>query len=401
MKILFPVGSFYPAQVGGHCDAVYYLAQGLASKGHEVMVITTSHGLTEEHNIELDKIIEFKGFKVIYNSSSFLTGFSKLLSSFSVIPKNISKNIISFAPDIVHLSSIFDPISILSGYAAKKEKIPYVWSPHGELAAVAIKEKSFKKKLFLSIPAVKNIILSTSMFHVTSTEESRWLYEFEKKTFSDFLSSNYEIIPNIVDDETFKIEEMNQRLMEKYPSRYILFLGRISKVKNIEALISAYANSKMDPSIKLVIAGWTDEDASYTSKLKQLATGLNLKDRIIFTERNIVGIEKRKLFQNAELFILPSQSENFGMVVVEALAQGTPVISSTGTPWENLEKNNCGYWIDNSVESISKTIEKYLSLSEQERKLMSTNAVKFAQKFSIGNLTEIYIEMYRKVINRS
>lgn len=398
MKILFPVNSFYPAQVGGTCNSVYAIAKGLAAKRHDVLVVATNSGLTKEHNITLDAITEFEGFEVVYGSPSILTNFSKLLSPFSVIPKNLAKNIKSFNPDIIHLSSLFHPISLFSALIARKQGIPYIWSPHGELGRGAIDKKALKKKLFLSMPFVRKNILTTSRFHVTATEEGIWLEGFLKAKFPGLQSDVYDIIGNMVDNEMFE-KDLNEERSNKYPDKYILFLSRISRKKNIEALISAFAKIKINTDARLVIAGWAGEDPAYTNELKKLVISTSISGRVVFTEKSIEGAEKRALYRNAEILVLPSYSENFGMVVVEAMAQGTPVIASKGTPWGELESKNCGYWVENSVESISKTLEKHFLLSKNETAVMSENAIEFAREFSIDKLTDKYIDMYERVIS--
>ncbi len=71
---------------------------------------------------------------------------------------------------------------------------------------------------------------------------------------------------------------------------------------------------------------------------------------------------------------MPSITENFGNVVVESLAQGTPVIASKGTPWQILEETNAGYWIEVDVESIKNCIDTVISLNDYEYQKMRKNA---------------------------
>ena len=120
--------------------------------------------------------------------------------------------------------------------------------------------------------------------------------------------------------------------------------------------------------MKLIIAG--NYNNKYGGKLKDLCKGLNLSNTVDF----IGHIEKQtkdSIYANAYVTVMPSHNENFGNVAVESLAQGTPVIASTGTPWQILEKHNAGYWIPNSPESIAESLDKILTLTKQEYDLIN------------------------------
>lgn len=399
MKILFPITAFYPSQVGGPCNSVYFMAKGLASKGHDVRVLTTNHGLKEKHNIILDKLINMDEFKILYSSPSYITFFTKLLAPFSVIPKDLTKNIRDFSPDVIYLSSLFDPIAIFSAIISKRLGIPYILSPRGELADFAIQTKALKKRIFLALPWMRNMIDNTKIFHVTSQDEGEWLKDFLKKRFSHKSLGCYSILPNMADNEVFQKDVNTKKYKSTYPEKYILFLSKISREKNIETLITAFGKAKINENIKLIIAGWTGEYPDYTKELKKTVQILHLSNRVLFTDKRVEGAEKRILYRNAQVFAFPSFRENFGMVVVEALAQGLPVITSKGTPWQTVEEFNCGYWINNTVETFTKSLEKYFLLEKVKREVMSENAITLAQKFSINQLSGDYTKMFVKTID--
>ncbi|MBK8389049.1 MAG: glycosyltransferase family 4 protein, partial [Saprospiraceae bacterium] len=98
-------------------------------------------------------------------------------------------------------------------------------------------------------------------------------------------------------------------------------------------------------SYKLIIAG--NNTNLYFKELEELVEKLNLSKSIEFIGE-VMGEEKENLLAKSYFLILPSDSENFGNVVIEALAQGTPVITTKGTPWEVLEKRNAGFWVENT-----------------------------------------------------
>ncbi len=399
MKILFPITAFYPSQVGGPCNSVYFLAKAMANMGHEIMVLTTSHGIDAFHDIPFDKTITMDGFKVIYSTPSFITKFFQIFSPFSKIPKNLKLNINNFYPDVVHFSSFFDPIVHLSIHYLVKKRIPYIISPRGELGEGAIDSKRFKKKVFLSLPTIKRNIELAAKFHVTAVVEKNWVDNVLIKDMKYSLSGGYELIPNMVSDDLFILDTDSLECNFDIDGGYILFLSRIARKKNIELLIKSFAKANIDKRLKLVIAGWSGEDPLYTKELKKLCSKIGLSNKVIFTDKVITGTAKRIMYRKATLFVLPSHSENFGMVVLESLAQGTPVIASNGTPWEILEKYNCGYWVDKNSDAIIKAIEDYMSKKTDERERMSKNAIELAGIYKMNKLAHKYIKMYESTID--
>jgi glycosyltransferase involved in cell wall biosynthesis len=137
----------------------------------------------------------------------------------------------------------------------------------------------------------------------------------------------------------------------------ILYIGRIDPKKGIENLLRGFQQIRLDlgkPAI-LTIAGGGRAD--YVAKIAALVDTLDLQECVTMTGM-VEGADKRRLFEEADLAVAPSHTENFGMVVAEALAHGVPVIASRGMPWRRLEEMDCGLWIDNSPNSIADGIHR-------------------------------------------
>ena len=113
----------------------------------------------------------------------------------------------------------------------------------------------------------------------------------------------------------------------------------------------------------LIVAG-PDVDKAYTTRLLTLVRALALSTKVQFIGP-VAGERKEQLYAKARLVVLPSHAENFGNVVIESLAQGTPVVASTNTPWQVLETEGAGNWVSNSPESLRKAIEPYLTMSAE------------------------------------
>ena len=113
----------------------------------------------------------------------------------------------------------------------------------------------------------------------------------------------------------------------------------------------------------------------------------------------VYGEKKWELFRQADLFILPTYSENFGIVVAEALASGTPVITTKGTPWQELETEHCGWWTEIGSKPTIKALKSFLACTEKELEQMGTNGRQLIErKYSAKKMAEDMITLYQEVI---
>ncbi len=131
----------------------------------------------------------------------------------------------------------------------------------------------------------------------------------------------------------------------------LLFIGRLDPKKGIENLLRAL--KQLDEKVNLVVCGTGDPD--YASSLRMLVAELGLSGRVKFAGQ-VEGEAKSRAFWNADICVVPSHTENFAMVVAEALAHGVPVIASRGTPWKELVERQCGLWVENDPSSLVKAI---------------------------------------------
>jgi glycosyltransferase involved in cell wall biosynthesis len=131
------------------------------------------------------------------------------------------------------------------------------------------------------------------------------------------------------------------------------------------------------------------------NSLIALVQTLNLSDEIQFIGPKY-GPEKIDEYQNADLFVLPTHSENFGMVIAEALASGLPVITTKGTPWGEIITHNCGWWISLNVDNLVSTLENVMSLSDIERIQMGLRGRSLIEeKYSINAVAEKMSLLYK------
>jgi glycosyltransferase involved in cell wall biosynthesis len=147
---------------------------------------------------------------------------------------------------------------------------------------------------------------------------------------------------------------------------------------------------------KIIIAG--EGDTHYIQSLKDRIQRQNVASVFDFVG-GVYGEKKWELFHNADVFILPTYSENFGIVIAEALASGVPVITSKGTPWQELNTHRCGWWIDNNVDTIAKTLKEAIALPEEECRQMGIRGRQLIKNnYSIEIVAQKMKQLYQWIL---
>ena len=372
MKILFPIGTLYPSQLGGPSNTVYWMAKSLHANKLEVTCISTSLGIND-NSLKFDTCLETNYGKGMYTNDKIHTlPFKFLLHAFKEVRTN----------DIIHLTSLFYLPTIMISLIAILFNKKIVWSVRGTLEDSAIRISALKKKFaLLFIKMCKHKIL----FHSTSPAETMNLRVYMGKDCSSIEIPNYIELPEKMD----RID---------HARKAFLYIGRLHPIKAIDHLILALAESKIfakDETASLNIAGQGSE--LYTEYLQSLVAEKNLNDKVKFLGQ-VEGLDKQLLLANSHFTILPSHSENFGNVVLESLAQGTPVVSSTGTPWEILIKSKAGFWVENDIDSLSKVINEILIMDEAKYNNYRENSLALSRKYNIDLGVHKWIKAYKSLI---
>jgi glycosyltransferase involved in cell wall biosynthesis len=223
------------------------------------------------------------------------------------------------AADVVHIQAIWEEIQHQGARIARRKDKPYLISPHGMLDPWSLQQSRWKKKLYMMWRQRRDLDSATALHFTTVPERDL--------TRPLALRPRAIIEPNGVDLKEFQSLPPAGKFRDLYPQlrsrRMVLFLSRLHHKKGLELLIPAIA--RCSEEVALVIAGPGDE--SYRMQLEQLVTQHHLQERVIFTGM-LEGEPRIAAFADADLFALSSYQENFGNVVVEALAAGTPVIIS-------------------------------------------------------------------------
>lgn len=335
MNILVVSPYFYPAYgYGGPVSFLFETARAWILQGHSVHVVTTNANGKITIDADSARSVQIEGITVDYCRRLMFDAVS--LQFLFKLPRAIK------SADIVFLSFTysFPTVPVLALCKIFKKKL--VWTTHGALQEWRGTKKKFLKRAWNGV--CRALLPETAVMHYVSALEAA---AGNKK----FPGRKYLIIPNGVNPEI--------TAGEKIPSAKIrlLFLGRLDPVKGLENLIAAMRDIDA-AKYRLDIYGAGSR--VYVECLKKSA-GKN-----IFFHGSYAHADLKKIFLDADVLILPSQTESFGNVVVEALAYGVPVIASRGTPWQELEEYRCGLWVDNRPGSLADAIRRISVLPHAE-----------------------------------
>ena len=289
----------------------------------------------------------------------------------------------SVRPDIVHVNCCWTPDCAMIQRLAQKRGYKVVLTPHGMLEPWIIKRHYWTRK----VPALwlyqKAAVQRADCVQATAESERDNLLKLG-------YNSNIKVVRLGIDAESIEMKRSWKK------SRQILFLSRVHVKKGINFLIEAADVLRNElQGYKILVAG--EGDADYVEAMKRIICDRGLQD-IVQLIGGVYGDEKWRLFQTSDFFVLPTHSENFGLAIAESLASGTPVITTVGTPWSDLNSSEAGAWIEIGTEPLVETLHRFLDLSEDELETMGRNGRRLIEtKYSAHVMAEQMMEVYKSV----
>lgn len=254
---------------------------------------------------------------------------------------------------VLHAHGLWLMPNIYPARAARRHGVPFVVSPRGMLGPEALAFSAARKKVVWAL-AQRRTLQAAQCFHATSDAE----YEDIRRMG---LTAPVAVIPNGIDIPP---------VSPAPGARTVLHLGRLHRKKGIDRLIAAWALvAPRHPDWKLRIVGPSEQGCRDALERQVRADSV---PRVDF-DGPLYDAEKWNAYAQSGLFVLPTLNENFGMVVAEALAAGVPAISTKGAPWQALETERCGWWVDHGPEAMAAALDEALSLPDAERAAMGAN----------------------------
>jgi len=263
--------------------------------------------------------------------------------------------------DVVHIHGLWLYPTLLGCRVLRRLGRPYVISPHGSLMFEAMRRSRLKKKLALALGERTNILSAAA---IVTTSQS----ELEQFRAVD-IPAPAVVIPLAVDADAtdfFSRARMPLETFLRRDERTVLCVSRFHPRKRLVELVEVFADVAREfPKWRLRIVG-PDDFPGYRSLVRQAAVRSVFPDQISI-EPALAGQELWRTYRDADLFVLPSTFENFGLVIAEALAAGVPVIATNGAPWPQLRSHRCGWWIDPAIESLRRALHEAMSIQPEER----------------------------------
>jgi glycosyltransferase involved in cell wall biosynthesis len=375
MNVLHITPAFYPATIwGGPIFSTFSLCNALHNIDDiNLMVLTTNTaGRNIGNNISHSEILQTN----IPFSIKYCQRIAGVTISIELL-KRLRKEI-NWA-DVVHLTAVYSFPTIPALLLSRVLKKPTVWSPHGSLQRWKNTTKPFLKSFW---ECLCNAIVDPKIciMHVTSLQE-----EIESKSiYPDF---TYRIIPNGVEIP----DDVDTDRPRPLDMLRILYIGRIHPIKGIENLLLGL-RQLTDIDFSLTICG--TGNAKYLDRIKALCKFCKIEDKINFTG-HLEGHKKKEAFFNSDVCVVPSFTENFGMVIAEALSYGVPVICSKRTPWSDISIHRCGIWTDNDPNSLANAIR---NISSMDIRTMGQRGRQWMMReFNWTKIAENMFKLYQEV----
>lgn len=293
------------------------------------------------------------------------------------------------AYNVLHQHGIWLAISRVTNRWRATFGRPTVIAPHGSLEAPALRRSAWKKRLATLAYEGKNLT-AASCLHATSTAEAAGFRRYG-------LTNPIAIIPNGISESWIRSEGDPDRFLSRFAIppgfRLLLFLSRLHPIKGLPLLLEAIAQLKRYHGDWLLVVAGPDE-RGHLLELQALVRKLNIGHLVRFVGP-LLGQDRRDAYSAADLLVLPTFSENFGIVVAEALGVGVPVLTTRGAPWEELETFGCGWWVDVNVGAIRDALLKAVQMPKDELRSMGQRGqILVSEKYSLSRMGRQSIMLY-------
>lgn len=377
IRVLHVIPAVAP-RYGGPSVAVLGYCHTLRDRGVDVSLLTSNADGPDQLAVPLGTEVMYRGVTARFFARRLAESFKWTPGLARWARDSVSKF------DVVHIHGLFSHATMAAGRAARLAGVPYIIRPLGSLDPWSLLQHGRRKRLLLRL-GLRRVIDGAAAIHYTSSEERR------RAEASGLRLPEGIVVPIGLADECFTIPVASSG------QPIVLSLSRLDPKKGIDLLIAAFhrLHDTMTPTARLVIAG--DDGSPYAHSLRQLAVNGPAAARIRFAGW-VEADARAALLSRAALFALPSQQENFGIALAEAMAAGVPSIVSPDVNLSGLiEAESCGWISRRNVESLATTLTTALA-DEDERQRRGHRARQVATMFKWPVVAEQLEVVYRSVM---
>ncbi len=376
MNVVYTIAGLSP-EFGGPSHSVPALAEAIARENIVVDLVACA-AAKSERAIVLPQGARVRT-KFVSNAARRFQWFARTNQFFRAVTERATNE------SVIHDNGLWLPTNHAVAVAARVLKRPFLISPRGMLSRWERRHRRWKKEVAW-ILFQRNDLYRATALHATSANEA-----------NDFRTAGYRgpiaVVPNGVAIPTDRAPRAIGR-----SKRNAICITRIHPKKGLHDLIDAWRRVKPN-DWRMIIAGHDEDRHREELEIEIRKTGLSEAFEFIGP---VEGEQKQALFCNADLFILPSHSENFGMVIAEALAYGVPVITTRGTPWEDLIKHRCGWWEEIGVDPLARALRQATTLPAETRDEMGKRGRELvAQKYSWSRVAKEMQSVYGWLVGQS
>jgi glycosyltransferase involved in cell wall biosynthesis len=281
---------------------------------------------------------------------------------------------------VVHDHGLWLASNHAAAAVSARVRVPRIVSPRGMLSEWSLAHRGWKKRIAWRAYQRRDLE-SAAALHATSELEA-------DEIRSAGLRGPIAIVPNGVDLPPLA----EPRRVERDGARCFLFLSRIHPKKGLESLIEAWARVR-PAGWELVIAG--PDERGHRAAIEKRAKALGADAAIRFLGP-ISDTDKWELYRSADVFVLPTVSENFGVVVAEALASGVPVITTRAAPWSALAERRCGWWTELGAGPLTAALREAVQIGDDERRAMGARGRRLVEeRFGWPAIARRMLAVYR------
>ena len=385
------VPTYVPAwRHGGPVKAVHGLCKALVGRGHRVTVFTTDVHADGRLAVPLEEPVDVDGVEVRY----FPVRSPRRLYRSPALGRALAARVREF--DLVHLHSVFLWPPYAAARAAERAGALYLLAPRGMLVPELVRRRGRARKLLWLRLIERHTLARAAGLHATSDLEAA-----DARRLGSSLGLALPpvfVVPNGIDPEPFvtggDLAPRIAALLAGPP--FLLFLGRVSWKKGLDRAIAALAHA---PGARLAVAG--NDEEGYRPKLAALATAAGVADRVEFLGP-VDGQDKAALLHRAAALVLPSYSENFGNVVVEAMAAGCPVVVTPEVGLAALvRETGAGLVVAGEPPLLGAALRDLLADPERRREMGRLGAAVATERFGWATVARQMEGVYLEILGQA